>query len=137
MQKTQAGKIHKLPVWDLLSDSRKVISVPENMIRNAVGDSIDLSCGSHGAVVSRLIALGDGIVKQLPDFNNLEHEYNVEIYHHIEVGKKVNEYHTNLDGCGYIIAKANTISTAIANADRVLEIIKEAVFEQSDEEQYK
>ena len=38
MQKTQAGKMHKLPVWDLLSDSRKVISVPENMIRNVVFD---------------------------------------------------------------------------------------------------
>ena len=101
-----------------------------NMIRNAVGDSLDLQCDLHGAVVSRLLAFENGMVKQLPDFNRLEREYNVEIYHHMEIGQQINEYHTNLDGCGYIIAKADTIAEAMDNADKVLQIIKEVAFQQ-------
>ena len=64
----------------------------------------------------------------MPDFNALEREYGVEIYHHMEIGQEVNEYHTNLDGCGYIVARAPTIEESIIKAERVLMILKESVF---------
>ena len=99
-----------------------------NMIRNAVGDSIDLTPTTHEAVVTRILAFGDGIIKYLPDFEALEKEYNVEIYHHMRVGDVVCEYHTNLDGLGYIVAKADKVDNAIANAEKVLQIIKDCVF---------
>ena len=51
-------------------------------------------------------------------------EYGVEIYHHLEVGQIIREYHTNLDGCGYIIAREDDAETAIAKADKVLKITK-------------
>ncbi|MBQ9861176.1 MAG: ATP-grasp domain-containing protein [Clostridia bacterium] len=99
-----------------------------NMIRNAVGDKVDLTPIAHGAVATRLLAFDTGVVKQLPDFKALEQKYGVEIYHHLEVGQAVNEYHTNLDGCGYIVAKADTVDTAIEHAEQVLDIVRNSVF---------
>ena len=99
-----------------------------NMIRNAVGDEVDLTPCEHGAVATRLLAFGDGVVKQLPDFEKIEKDFDVEIYHHLEVGQTVREYHTNLDGCGYIIAKANNVDTAVQKAEKVLKLIEDTIF---------
>ena len=99
-----------------------------NMIRNAVGDKVDLTACKHSAVATRLLAFGGGTVKRLPDFGKIEKEYDVEIYHHLEVGQTVREYHTNLDGCGYIVAKADDVETAIKKADDVLNLIKNTIF---------
>lgn len=99
-----------------------------NMIRNAVGDKVDLTPCEHCAVATRLLAFGDGIVKQLPDFEKIEKEYDVEIYHHLEVGQAVREYHTNLDGCGYIIVKADNVVVAVQKAEKVLKLIGETIF---------
>ena len=99
-----------------------------NMIRNAVGDKVDLTPNEHCAVVTRLLAFGNGIVKQLPNFEKIEKEYDVEIYHHLEVGQRIREYHTNLDGCGYIVAKSDCVVKAEKNAESALSIIKEKIF---------
>ena len=99
-----------------------------NMIRNAVGDGVDLTPSSHGAVATRLLAFCGGVIKSLPDFDELEREYGVEIYHHMSIGEEVSEYHTNLDGMGYIVAKADKVDTAIRNADKVLKIISDCIF---------
>ena len=99
-----------------------------NMIRNAVGDKADLVACEHGAVATRLLAFGDGVVKRLPDFEKIEKEYGVEVYHHLEIGQVVREYHTNLDGCGYIVAKADDVETAVKKADEVLNLTKNIIF---------
>ena len=75
------------------------------MIKNAVGDKVEWDINSHEAVASKLLAFKGGVIKKLPDFSKLIESYGVEIYHHMSIGDKVNEYHTNLDGCGYIISK--------------------------------
>ena len=82
------------------------------MIQNAAGDPVDLSAKEHWAVATKLLAFKDGVVQKLPDFKAIQDKYGVEIYHHMEQGMKVNEYHTNLDGCGYIVAKADTTELA-------------------------
>lgn len=98
------------------------------MIQNAVGDSVNLNAGEHGAVATKLFAFDAGVVKRLPDMEEVETQYGVEIYHHMEVGMKVNEYHTNLDGCGYIVAKAETREGAVEKAEKVLEYFKKTIF---------
>lgn len=98
------------------------------MIQNAVGDPIDFTMHDHSAVATKLLAFDKGIVKKLPDFKSFEAEYNVEIYHHMEVGMEVNEYHTNLDGCGYIVARRDTVEEAEKIASSVLSLIKEEAF---------
>lgn len=99
------------------------------MIQNAVGDPVDLSVKDHCAVATKLLAFEDGIVKKIPDMKEVEEKFDVEIYHHLEEGMKVNEYHTNLDGCGYIVAKANTQKEAVEKAEKVLDYFKEVLFE--------
>ena len=59
----------------------------------------------------------------------IEKRYDVEIFHHMTEGMKVNEYHTNLDGCGYIVAKGTTVNAAEMNATMALDAIKRIAFE--------
>ena len=98
------------------------------MIQNAIGDSVDLRVKEHWAVASKILAFEEGIVKNMPDMKAIENRYNVEIYYHLNKGIKVNEYHTNLDGCGYIVAKGKTIEDAEIKASGALEMIKRTAF---------
>ena len=100
------------------------------MIQNAVGDSVDLSEKDKCAVATRLLAFDGGIVTRLPDINEVERKFDVEIYHHLEEGMKVNEYHTNLDGCGYIVAKDQVLKEAVNKAETVLNYFKRVIFEE-------
>ena len=97
------------------------IAYMDNLIRTAVSDEPDWSVISQQKVCTRLLAFKGGRVNKLPDFKSIEEKYNVKIYHHMNPGDFVNEYHTNLDGCGYIIAGD------AATADRVLSEIAEYV----------
>ena len=99
------------------------------MLQNAVGDEVGLNAGKHTAVATKLLAFGGGVVKTLPDMKEIEEEYGVEIYHHMTEGMKVNEYHTNLDGCGYVVARAETKEEALETTAAVLEYFKSTIFE--------
>lgn len=100
------------------------------MIQNAVGDPVNLSVKEKCAVSTRLLAFDDGIVKTLPNMEEVEKQFDVEIYHHLEDGMKVNEYHTNLDGCGYIVAKGKTLKEAVDKAETALDYFKTVIFEE-------
>ena len=98
-----------------------------NMIKNAVGDMVDLGPSTKPmAVATKLLAFGK--VAKLPDFEKIERKYGVEIHHHLEVGQSIREYHTNLDGCGYVVAKADHIEVASSNADMALNLIQTEIF---------
>ena len=101
------------------------------MIQNAVGDPVDLSIKGHGAVATKLLAFKEGLVKTIPDMKVIEKRYDVEIYHHMTEGMKVNEYHTNLDGCGYVVAKGITAEAAETRAALALEAVRRDAFEVS------
>ena len=98
------------------------------MIQNAVGDSVDLTEREHGAVATKLLAFDKGVVKRMPDFKKLEKMYGVEIYHHMSAGMMVNEYHTNLDGCGYVVAKGVTAEDAEMRAVMVMDAVGKESF---------
>ena len=98
------------------------------MIQNAMGDEVNLNVGHKTAVATKLLAFDEGLVKYLPDMKKVEKKYDVEIYHHLEIGMKVNEYHTNLDGCGYIVARGDTQESAVKKTEAALEYIKETIF---------
>ena len=100
------------------------------MLQNAVGETVDLSAQKSMAVASRIRAFKGGIVKKLPNINEVEKKYGVEIYHHLEIGMKVNEYHTNLDGCGYIIARAESLKKAKDVAETVFRYLEDIIFEE-------
>lgn len=88
-----------------------------NMIRAAVGDPTDFTpANTPKPVATKLLALNPGKVKELPDFDAIAKQYDVTIEHHLHLGDVIKEYHTNLDGCGYIVATADTVEEAIRKA---------------------
>ena len=135
---TSEGKIHIIDIGARMGGNMigpcvipygTGIDYMANMIRNAVGDEVDLTPHASCAVATRLLAFENGTVKQLPDFEKIEKEYDVEIYAHLEVGQAVREYHTNLDGCGYIIAKADCVACAAEKAEKVRTLIRDTIFQ--------
>lgn len=98
------------------------------MIQNAVGDPVDMSIHPHSAVATKLLAFDEGIVKAIPDMKAIERTYGVEIYHHMTEGMKINEYHTNLDGCGYVVARSSTTEDAELKTKMALDAIKKEAF---------
>lgn len=101
------------------------------MIQNAVGDPVLLTSNNHEAVATKLLAFEEGIIRKVPDMNEIENKYGVEIYHHLTTGMHVNQYHTNLDGCGYVVAKGITVDDAENKAISAYEEIKRIAFEVS------
>ena len=98
------------------------------MIQNAVGDPVDLSAHEHKVVATKLLAFEEGTIKYLPAMEEIEKQYEVEIYHHMSESMHVNEYHTNLDGCGYIVATAETREEAVKKAEDTLEYFRKTIF---------
>lgn len=99
-----------------------------NMIRAAVGDVTCWTPENEGRpVATKLLALTPGVVKVLPDFAAIEAKYGVQIEHHMRVGDEITPYRTNLDGCGYVIARANTVDESIALAAKVRKVIDESI----------
>ena len=104
------------------------IAYMENMIRAAVGDPTDFSpVTTPNPVATKLLALNPGKVLSLPDFDAIAKQYDVQIEHHLHVGDTINEYHTNLDGCGYVVAKGKDVEEAIAKATGAKNRINEEI----------
>ena len=99
-----------------------------NMIRAAVGDTTDYTpIQEPKPVATKLLALTPGIVKALPDFNQIAKQYNVTIEHHLHIGDTITPYRTNLDGRGYVVATSENVNEAIERAATVRDLINESI----------
>lgn len=95
----------------------------DNLIRATVGDPYDFTPGDHAnAVASRLLALKPGVIKELPDMSSYA-SVNTTIEHHLFEGKQINEYRTNLDGCGYVVCT----DISVEHAERKAEMIRKQI----------
>lgn len=95
-----------------------------NLIKATVGDKVEMTPVKKPInVATRLLALTPGIVVSLPDIKKISDEYKVEIQHHLRVGDEIKEYHTNLDGCGYVVAVDESIVRASEQAEFVKNVI--------------
>ena len=98
------------------------------MIKAAVGDVTDFTPQyTKIPVATKLLALTPGVVEGLPSFNKISEQYNVVIEQHLNIGDTINEYHTNLDGCGYVIATDSDVYAAIDKASKVKKIIDNSI----------
>lgn len=98
------------------------------MLCAAAGDAVTLTPqGEPKCVVTRLLALTPGVVRELPDFEQIEKDTNVQIHHHLSIGDEICEYHTNLDGCGYVVAVSDDYDTALCNAETALKRIDKEI----------
>lgn len=99
-----------------------------NMIRAAVGDATNWKPECQPKpVATKLLALTPGIIKKLPNFDQIAAEYNVQIEHHLHVGDTITPYRTNLDGCGYVVAHDIDVELSIALASEVRNIIDKLI----------
>ena len=127
---TETGKIHIIDIGARMGGNLigshivpygTGIDYMGNMIKNIIGDSVNLVPINRGSnVVTRLLALQPGRVSELPDIQSIEHKFNVEIYHHLHIDDVINEYHTNLDGYGYIVSKDENFDKAELKAVQAL-----------------
>ena len=100
-----------------------------NMLKAAVGDELNWNANGKSAVATKVLAFKSGKISNLPDKYFCEFASDgVEIYHHMNVGDVVNEYHTNIDGCGYIVVKAENVEKAESLAAKTLKSIAEFIF---------
>lgn len=100
-----------------------------NMIRGAVGDPVDFTPGPHTSVATRLLALTPGKIAKLPEMGQFAAE-GVVIEHHLSEGDTIREYHTNLDGCGYVVCAGKTVEEAAEKAESVKNAIDRAIVRQ-------
>ena len=108
------------------------IDYMDNMIKAAVGDPVDFHPQRQPVpVATKLLALTPGVVKELPDFEKITVENDVIIEHRLHVGDSINEYHTNIDGYGYVVARRSNVGESIAVAAAVRTIIDEAIIRES------
>lgn len=99
-----------------------------NMIRAAVGDATNWKPEwQPKSVATKLLALTPGIIKKLPNFDQIAAEYNVQIEHHLHEGNTITPYRTNLDGCGYVVAHDIDVELSIALASEVRNIIDKLI----------
>ena len=99
-----------------------------NLIRAAVGDSVDISPkNSRMNIATRLLALSPGKVIGLPDFDKIRRHCKVDIYHHLKLGDTIREYHNNLDGCGYVVAVADDVKEAERRAEEAKRLINSGI----------
>lgn len=99
-----------------------------NLIKATVGDQVDFQIQTAPqAVVTRLLALTPGKICELPNFEEIEKKYSVSIFHHLKVGETINEYHTNLDGCGYVVAIAEDAAEATRRAENARKEIDKSI----------
>lgn len=134
---TEAGNIHIVDIGARMGGNMigpciipygTGIDYMSNMLKAAVGDEPDWTVHDKTAVATKLLAFKGGTVQRLPDEQVIDvNGAEIEVYHHITVGDVVNEYHTNLDGCGYIISKAENVEKAEKAASNVLERVAECI----------
>lgn len=99
-----------------------------NLIKATLGDPVNFEVESKPQpIVTRILALTPGKILDLPNFDDIEKKFAVSIEHHLAVGETINEYHTNLDGCGYIVAVANDINEATLHAENALKEIDKMI----------
>lgn len=98
------------------------------MLKTAVGDKVDIVQKEKSAVATRLLAFNKGHIDRIPDISNIEKIFDVEIFHHMRDGMDVNEYHSNGDGLGYVVAKADTFEKATKKANDTYQYLKKVLF---------
>lgn len=104
------------------------IDYMDALIDSAVGNPVHLPAKTSGKnVATRLLALTPGVVMELPNFEEIEKQFKVEIYHHLKVRDSIHEYHNNLDGCGYVVAVDDDLREAEKNAEEAKTLIDNGI----------
>lgn len=75
-----------------------------NIIKATLNEEVDFDKKENKCVSTRILSLTPGKVKSLPDFSKYYDNEIKYIVCNLKKGDLINEYHNNLDGCGYVVA---------------------------------
>lgn len=100
-----------------------------NIIKYAINDNtIDQNPKLKKAVVTRILALDEGIIKELPDFSKYLDDEVAEIFFEKSVGDKIEKYISDAQRCGLIILHGDDVehlkNKAIEIRNKINEDIK-------------
>lgn len=82
----------------------------KNVICSTVGDSVDFSVGNRTPIATALLALQPGIIVSNSDVNDFVEKEGICYMAFLKKqGDVINEYKTNIDGCGYIVVTGDDV----------------------------
>ena len=81
-----------------------------NVIKYSMGDNnIELEPKFNKCVVTRILDLDEGTIKELPDFSKYYDNEVVEIYFEKAVGDKIEKYISDAQRCGFLVVQGEDI----------------------------
>lgn len=99
-----------------------------NLIKASVNDDVEKpNYEVINSVVTKILALKPGLISDLPDFNKIMKNYNVDIFFNKGVGEIIREYHNNLDGCGYVLSVGENLVDVEQNAIRAKDAVNRGI----------
>lgn len=90
------------------------IDLYANSVKVSLGERVEFIQNSNlNYIATRILNFREGKVKKINEIQSIyQLEYVKEIILRIKEGSKINEYHNNLDSCGYVIVKGSSIEDA-------------------------
>lgn len=104
------------------------VSIIDNTIKQALGESVDASPKMEKCIATRLLIYRPGVITQVRDMSQLIGQHGiVDIVMRKKVGDIQNEYKEKSDTCGWVITEGKTPDEAEQLAERARELLKEYI----------
>lgn len=99
-----------------------------NIIKYAMNEgNINLESINKKCVITRILDLDEGIIKELPDFNQYLDEEVDEIFFEKKIGDKIEKYISDAQRCGLIILKGDNLEELKEKANNIRKRINEDI----------
>ena len=99
-----------------------------NVIKYSMGDNnIELEPKFNKCVVTRILDLDEGTIKELPDFSKYYDNEVVEIYFEKAVGDKIEKYISDAQRCGFLVVQGDNIEKIKKKAVEIRNRINEEI----------
>lgn len=104
------------------------------ILQESLGESIEVLENKNSKIVAtRLLTLTPGIATEIGKIETLKSDSNIEdIILNLKVNQKINEYRTNLDGCGYVVVSDLSKKQAMLEAKLLKESIDNLIKKSED-----
>lgn len=104
------------------------VSVIDNTIALALGESVDAAPKYQKCIATRLLIYNPGIITQIRPMDHLKGNNGiVDVVMRKKVGDRLNPYREKSDTCGWVIAQGDTPEQAERNAQAAKELLREYI----------
>lgn len=104
------------------------VSVIDNTIALALGETVDAAPKYQTCVATRLLIYHPGVITQIKPMEHLKGRNGiVDVVMRKKVGDRLNPYREKSDTCGWVIARGDNPEQAEANAQAAKELLREYI----------